>query len=176
VEKHQLEARTKCIEAVAQGAPGSRLAILLDWSEKLSLEPQNSVTAGNYPKIGVLVMVCVYRGKEGVRCETHVGFCEKPTNDVPHTHAVLQQVVTAFDSRSKELRTNLSFVDLWSDGGQTHFKCAEGFVFLSHFVRFVRQLGDSAATVTWNFMQSSHGIETHTRTRTDIHTRARIHY
>ena len=42
VERQQLTARRKCIEAVAQGGPGTRLAILLDWSEKLCLEPQNS--------------------------------------------------------------------------------------------------------------------------------------
>ena len=157
MQQNQLAERAKCIAAVAQGAPGTRLAILCDWSEKLSLDPQNSTTAGTYAKIGVLVLVCVFRGDKGVRCETHIGFCEKPTNDVPHTHAVLKDVAVAFAKRSAALGAALAFVDIWSDGGQGHFKCAEGFVYLSHFVRFVRRLGNKHATVTWNFMQSSHG-------------------
>ena len=155
-----MEARKKCIEAVSQSPPGTRLVCLLDWSEKLSLEPQNSQTAGSYPKIGVLVLVCVYRAAAGVRCETHVGFCEKPINDVPHTHVMLQKVMKAFAERSRALGTSLSFVDLWSDGGQNHFKSAEAFVYLSHLVRFVRRLGNSTTNVTWSFMQSSHGPHT----------------
>lgn len=132
--------------------------MLLDWSEKLSLEPQNSVTSGNYGKIGVLVLVCVFRGEKGVTCETHIGLCEKPTNDVPHTHAVLKDVTEHYAHRSASLAASLSFVDLWSDGGQGHFKCAEGFVYLSHYLRFVRRLGNATARVAWNFMQSSHGL------------------
>ena len=154
-----MAARRKSIVAAGQAAPGSRLAILLDWSEKLSLEPQNSATAGTYNRIGVLVMVCVFKDARGVRCETHVGLCEKPINDVPHTHAALQQVTAQFAERGKVLGATLGFVDLWSDGGQSHFKCAEAFAYLSHFVRFVRRCGgDASATVTWNFMQSSHGL------------------
>jgi hypothetical protein len=60
-EFHQLQSRNRIIAEVGRAASGSRLAILSDWSEKLELEPPNSSTGSSYPKIGVIVAVCVYK-------------------------------------------------------------------------------------------------------------------
>jgi hypothetical protein len=38
-ERHQLKARGASVAAVGHADPGTRLAVLIDWSEKLSLEP-----------------------------------------------------------------------------------------------------------------------------------------
>jgi hypothetical protein len=163
VQSHQQLARSHSIESVSKGKPGERLQILVDWSEKLSLEPNNSATGASYTKIGVVVAVCVWKPAEGgtQRTETWVGLCERPTNDVPHTHAFLRQVIAAYAKRSSQdaRLSPLKYVDLWSDGGQAHFKCAEAFVFGSHLLRELRSLpgADAACTLQWNFMQSYHG-------------------
>jgi hypothetical protein len=60
-EYHQLKTRNRIIEEVGRASSGSRLAILVDWSEKLELEPPNSSTGSSYPKVGVIVAVCVYK-------------------------------------------------------------------------------------------------------------------
>jgi hypothetical protein len=164
VQTHQQLARTHSIEKVSLGRAGERLEILLDWSEKLSLEPNNSATGASYTKIGVIVAVCVWKPRAGTRSrtETWVGLCEKPINDVPHTHAFLRRVVAAYAQRSADEPEGLSklkYVNIWSDGGQAHFKCAEGFVFASHLLRELRGLAGSSSgcTLQWNFMQSYHG-------------------
>jgi hypothetical protein len=50
-------------------------------------------------------------------------------------------------------------VDFVSDGGQSHFKCAEAFVYLCHLLRELRGLRGAhrGARIVWNFMQSYHG-------------------
>jgi hypothetical protein len=63
--------------------------VLIDWSEKLKLEPPSSQTGAKYPKIGLCVAVCIYRGADGLTCETFNGFFEKPINDVPHIYSCL---------------------------------------------------------------------------------------
>jgi hypothetical protein len=162
VQSHQLQARAHSIENVAAGRAGERLEILVDWSEKLSLEPNNSATGASYTKIGVIVAVCVWKSPSGsLRTETWAGLCERPVNDVPHTHEFLRQVLRAYARRSAtsaELAP-LKYVNIWSDGGQSHFKCAEGFVYASHLLRFLRGLqgASSKCTLQWNFMQSYHG-------------------
>lgn len=158
VEDHQLKVRGRSVRAVKEAEVGERLEILLDWSEKLSLEPHNSVTGGQYEKIGVVVAVCVYRTPTGTVTETVSGFCERPTNDVPHTHAFLRKLLCEYAERSKRLGKQLGAVNIWSDGGQAHFKCAEGFAFCSHLLRELREVADNpSAMFTWNFMQSYHG-------------------
>jgi hypothetical protein len=163
VQEHQQLARKESIDKVAKGRAGERLEILVDWSEKLSLEPNNSATGASYTKIGVIVAVCVWKGPAGMRTETWVGLCEKPTNDVPHTHAFLRRVVAAYAKRSEEDAEGklvpLKHTNIWSDGGQAHFKCAEAFVFASHLLRELRELPGSSAqcTLQWSFMQSYHG-------------------
>lgn len=160
VEHHQLATRNRSVTAVGTAPPGERLEILIDWSEKLSLEPNNSSTGAQYNKIGVVIAVCVYRGRgaNGAQAETMVGLCEEPTNDVPHTHVFLKQIIEHFAKRSKEQGAQLKAVNIWSDGGQAHFKCAEGFVYTSHLLRYLRSVSEnSAARLVWNFMQSYHG-------------------
>lgn len=158
VENHQLATRNRSIKAVGSAPVGERLDILLDWSEKLVLEPNNSATGASYDKIGLLVAVCVFRGADGCEAETVAGFCETAVNDVPHTHAFLRKLLKIFSDRSHELGSKLREVNIWSDGGPAHFKCAEGFVFSSHLVSELRQLSEEPrARLTWNFMQSYHG-------------------
>jgi hypothetical protein len=163
VQRHQLLSRAHSIANVAAGRPGERLEILVDWSEKLSLEPNNSATGASYAKIGVIVAVCVWKPADGaaLRTETWVGLCKKPTNDVPHTHAFLRSVVAGYAQRSAEHKSlgPLKHVNIWSDGGQSHFKCAEGFVFASHLLRELRGLRGASkqCSLQWNFMQSYHG-------------------
>jgi hypothetical protein len=62
-EFHQLQSRNRAIEEVGRAASGAKLVILIDWSEKLDLEPPNSSTGSSYPKIGLVVAVCIYREK-----------------------------------------------------------------------------------------------------------------
>lgn len=160
VEDHQLRVRARNVAAVSAAPAGERLEILIDWSEKLSLEPNNSTTAGKYPKMGLCVAVCVYRGddNEPAKCETLAGMFEAPTNDVPHTHAFLREILKHFVLRSRSMGRGLQEVNVWSDGGQAHFKCAEALVYLSHLVREFREATDnSSAQLTWNYMQSYHG-------------------
>lgn len=158
VDDHQLKVRGRSVHAVSEAGIGERLEILLDWSEKLSLDPQNSVTGGQYEKVGVLVAVCVYREAAGVRTETVAGICEKPINDVPHTHAFLRKLLAMYARRSKDMGKTLRWVNVWSDGGQAHFKCAEAFAFGSHLLRELREVASCPiASLTWNFMQSYHG-------------------
>lgn len=158
VEDHQLLSRNRSIAAVGTAPVGERLDVLVDWSEKLSLEPNNSATGAQYMKIGLVVAVCVYRGAEGAKAETVAGICEKPINDVPHTHAFLKQVLKLFADRSREMGAVLGCVNIWSDGGQAHFKCAEAFVYNSHLLSFLRLVsGHRGARLIWNFMQSYHG-------------------
>lgn len=158
IDDHQLKVRGRSVRAVSEAGIGERLEILVDWSEKLSLDPQNSVTGGQYEKVGVVVAVCVYRGADGARTETVAGICEKPTNDVPHTHAFLRKLIAQYAQRSLELGKRLQCVNIWSDGGQAHFKCAEGFAFCSHLLRELREVAcNPDARLTWNFMQSYHG-------------------
>lgn len=159
VEDHQLATRNRSVAAVATAEAGERLEVLIDWSEKLSLEPNNSSTGAQYDKIGVVIAVCVYRGADkATQAETMVGICERPINDVPHTHVFLQQVIQHFATRSKRQGAKLQAVNIWSDGGQAHFKCAEGFVYASHLLRYLRSVSqNSTARLSWNFMQSYHG-------------------
>lgn len=160
VEDHQLKVRGRSIQAVSRALPGERLDILVDWSEKLGLDPNNSVTGGQYAKVGLIVAVCVYRAGAGEKAtaETVAGLCEAPTNDVPHTQTFLRKVLAIFAERSRCMGTSLKHVGVWSDGGQAHFKCAEGFAFSSHLLRELRVLtGNTNATLTWHFMQSYHG-------------------
>lgn len=157
-DAHQLKVRGRSVRAVNDAGIGERLEVLIDWSEKLSLDPQNSVTGGQYEKVGLLIAVCVYRGVEGVRSETVAGICEKPINDVPHTHAFLRKLLAQYAQRSESLGKKLKFVNVWSDGGQAHFKCAEAFAFCSHLQHELRNVtGEPSARLTWNFMQSYHG-------------------
>lgn len=160
VEDHQLKVRGRYVAAVAKAPRGQRLEILLDWSEKLGLEPNNSATGAQYAKIGLIVAVCVYKAEAGdhSRVETVGGICEAAINDVPHTHAFLRKVLARYSKKSAEMGTKLTSVNVWSDGGPAHFKCAEGFAFCSHLVRELRELvGDDSATLGWHFMQSYHG-------------------
>jgi hypothetical protein len=157
VEVHQLQARQLSVAAVGAAPPGQRLDILLDWSEKLSLEPNNSQTGATYPKIGLLIAVCVWRGdaKAGSRSETVVGVCDEPTNDVPHTHAFLRKLVASFAECSLEPgMSKLERVSIWSDGGQAHFKCAEAFVFTSHLLRELREHPGAEDTAILRFYHS----------------------
>ena len=133
--------------------------MLLDWSEKLDLEPNNSATAGTYCKIGVLVAVCVYKTVNAGVSEsiTAIGLCEKPTNDVPHTHAFLRKLLEDFASQSEAMGTKLQVVNVWSDGGPAHFKCGEAFCFCSHLLRELQDRCGQGARFVWNFMQSYHG-------------------
>jgi hypothetical protein len=66
-EYHQLQSRNRIVAEAGRAASGSRLVILIDWSEKLELEPPNSSTGSSYPKIGVVVAVCVYK-EHGTLC------------------------------------------------------------------------------------------------------------
>ena len=159
VEQHQLKMRAECIRQLSLAPAGERLVILTDWSEKLSLEPNFSATGETYAKVGVLVNVCLFRDASGhVRCETHVGLCEKPTNDVPHTHAVLRKVLQHYTERVDALGAKLGAVDVWSDGGQAHFKLAEAFVYGAHFLRLARELTKNpSCQFTWHYMQAYHG-------------------
>lgn len=160
VEDHQLRVRRRNVRAVSRSPPGERLEVLLDWSEKLGLDPNNSVTGGQYEKIGVIIAVCVFRTHEGgpAVTETVAGFCEAPKNDVPHTQAFLRKVLAMFAKRSRNLGATLKQVNVWSDGGQAHFKCAEAFAYTSHLLRELRDnTGDATTMLTWNFMQSYHG-------------------
>lgn len=158
VENHQQLTRTRCIAEVGKAPPGERLEVLVDWSEKLMLEPNESATGATYEKIGLVVAVCVYRSKEGVESETMAGICESATNDVPHTHVFLRKVLKEFADRSQLQGTTLKHVNIWSDGGPAHFKCAEGFAFSSHLLSELRQVSTNpAAVLVWNFMQSYHG-------------------
>lgn len=157
VEDHQLRTRARNIRAVSHGVPGERLEILVDWSEKLGLDPNNSVTGGQYGKIGLIVAVCVFKSGEKTTTETVAGLCEAPNNDVPHTQAFLRKVLALFAKRSRSMGSTLKHVGVWSDGGQAHFKCAEAFAFTSHLLRELRELTGAATTLTWNFMQSYHG-------------------
>jgi hypothetical protein len=156
VELHQLAARTKLVAAVGKAPPGSRLVVLLDWSEKLSLEPNNSTTGTTYPKIGVIVAVCIFRREDGTTAaETHIGLCEKPINDVPHTHVFLRQLIASYALLcSAPAMANLERVDFFSDGGQAHFKCAEAFVFMSHLLRELRGMTGISATARLRFANS----------------------
>lgn len=158
VEHHQQLTRTRTIAEVGKAPAGERLEVLVDWSEKLTLEPNESGTGTTYEKIGLVVGVCVYRSAEGVQSETIAGICESATNDVPHTHAFLRKLLKIFAERSKRQGTTLKRVNVWSDGGPAHFKCAEGFSFSSHLLSELRIVsGNPAALLFWNFMQSYHG-------------------
>lgn len=158
VENHQQLTRTRSIAEVGCAPPGERLEVLVDWSEKLVLEPNESGTGATYDKIGLVVAVCVYRSQQGVQSETVAGICESATNDVPHTHSFLRKVLKDFADRSKLQGTTLKHVNIWSDGGPAHFKCAEGFAFSSHLLAELRTVSDNpAAALVWNFMQSYHG-------------------
>lgn len=160
IEDHQLLSRNRSIAAVGAAPAGERLDVLVDWSEKLALEPNDSSTGAQYNKIGLIIAVCVYRSDQvgSAQAETLVGVCEKPVNDVPHTQVFLKRVVKHFADRSLERGTKLTAVNIWSDGGPAHFKCAEAFVYNSHLARYLQIVsGNSAATLTWNFMQSYHG-------------------
>jgi hypothetical protein len=76
---------------------------LLDWSEKMVLEPPNSETGAQYIKVGVCVAVCIYRGSNGVRAETVCGIFEAAISDVPHTFVFLRKIILLFAERSEKL-------------------------------------------------------------------------
>jgi hypothetical protein len=129
--------------------------VLIDWSEKLSLEPNNSGTGTQYKVVGVLVAVCLRRVGDAVVAETCVGIYDEPNNDVPHTHALLREILDLYASEAKLVGATLRHVNFWSDGGQNHFKSGEALAYLTHLYRFLRQLGGEH--MAWNFMQSYHG-------------------
>jgi hypothetical protein len=131
------------------------LQVLLDWSEKLSLEPMNSGTGQTYKRVGVLVAIVVRRVGGRTKAETCVGIFDEPINDVPHTHAFLRKLLTTFCQEAEAAGTTLRDVSIWSDGGQNHFKSGEAFVFASHLKRVFHDLGGKS--FQWNFMQSNHG-------------------
>jgi hypothetical protein len=131
------------------------LQVLIDWSEKLSLEPNNSGTGTHYKVVGVLVAVCLRRVGDEVVSETCVGIYDEPNNDVPHTHALLREIIDLYASQAVAAGGILRVVNLWSDGGQNHFKSGEALAFLSHLRRFFEEKGGQH--LCWNFMQSYHG-------------------
>jgi hypothetical protein len=67
-EWHQLQSRNRIVTEVERAPSGSKVAILLDWSEKLELEPPNSSTGSSYGKIGVIVAVCIYKENGTTAC------------------------------------------------------------------------------------------------------------
>jgi hypothetical protein len=84
------------------------------------------------------------------------GINELDKNDVPHTFAFLRKLIAHFaEPMEGERRSRLKVVNIWSDGGQGHFKCAEAFAFMAHLQREVFEL--CGARVQWNYMQSYHG-------------------
>jgi len=160
-EVHQHKARNAAVDAVAMAAPGTRLVVLLDWSEKLQLIPNSSVTGGSYVPVGVLVANCVYKdAKNGrVRVETHTTiFDDASANDVPHTHAGLRSIVEDFGRRSKQAGVKLRDISMWSDGGPKHFKLAENIFFGVHLQGFARAVcGVPELRLQWNYMCPYHG-------------------
>jgi hypothetical protein len=130
--------------------------VLLDWSEKLSLEPNNSGTGTKYKLVGVLVAVCLQRVGDSIVAETCIGIFDEPNNDVPHTHAFLRRLM-AFYAAEAAARSGavLRHVAFWSDGGQNHFKSGEALAFLTHLRREFESRGGQH--MSWNFMQSYHG-------------------
>jgi hypothetical protein len=133
--------------------------ILIDWSEKLSLEPNNGATGAQYKAIGVLVAVCLRKVKGKIAAETVIGFFDDPNNDVPHTHAFLVKVLEHYVREARAAGTCLRVVNIWSDGGQNHFKSAEAFLFTTHLRRVLQNLVgvEVVVSMTWSFMQSYHG-------------------
>ena len=53
IEVHQLKSRNAAVEVVSNQPIGRSLCLLIDWSEKLHLEPNNSATGATYPKVGL---------------------------------------------------------------------------------------------------------------------------
>ena len=49
--------RNSAVECVANSQTGERLVFLVDWSEKLSLEPNSGQVAGTYVKVGLLIVI-----------------------------------------------------------------------------------------------------------------------
>jgi hypothetical protein len=129
---------------------------LIDWSEKLSLEPDNSGTGQTYKRVGVLVAVVLRRVGDAIVTETCVAIFDEPNNDVPHTQAFLRDLITTFCNEAKDNGAVLTTINIWSDGGQNHFKSGEAFVFACHLRRLFHTLVNGGF-LTWNFMQSNHG-------------------
>ena len=92
-----------------------------------------------------------------VRCISHPVLFESPDNDVPHTQAGLREVLKNLVKHEPDLRGKVRRVELWSDGGQAHFKCADGYRQGVHLQEWARRLLGPSCVLRWNFFQSYHG-------------------
>ena len=83
VEHHQLKARNRSIQNVKNAPPGTRAAILIDWSSTLQLAPNYDASCGAYEKCGIMIAIVVYKCPErGFVCWSYPVFCETEDADV----------------------------------------------------------------------------------------------
>ena len=158
IQRHQNHLRSRARKSVDVLPPHAKILILVDWSEKLSLTPPNSTTAATYAKIGLLQAVTVHKGADGrVHCISHPVLCESPDNDVPHTQAGIREVLINLVKYDPNLRGAVRRIEVWSDGGQAHFKLADGYRQGVHLQAWARSLLGPALTLRWSFCQSYHG-------------------
>ena len=176
VHMHQLIARRKAIENVGRGPRGTRLVLLFDWADKLSLIPRNSTSCGRYPSVGVFVCLGMYRGlEETTTTTTYFVICESETGDVSQTQQALKNIMSVYTTKSRLMQTTLRRVDFFSDGGPKHHKNAESMLATIHLQEWLRecaiagpypassadkkalQLLMARIELVWHLMQGNHG-------------------